>query len=96
MSVLVVRHSRHLLLRFRVPFPFSMEGLDWIWLWSREWNKTFVVEVAWDADDEVNATVTTGLSLSGRVAANGAAQHHLSGTLGLTTTPLTYWCDSGV
>jgi len=66
-------------------YPIPKEGLDWMWLWSREWNKTFVVEVAWDADDEVNANVTTGLS--GRVACEWA--EYESGTVGLTTNPAT-------
>ena len=70
-------------------FPIPEEGLDWMWLWSREWNKTFVVEVAWDAD-EVNlnmtkTTMTTGLS--GRVACEWA--EYESGTVGLPSAPLT-------
>jgi uncharacterized membrane protein YdcZ (DUF606 family) len=56
-----------------------------MWLWSREWNKTFAVGVAWDADDGVNTTMTTGLS--GRVACEWA--EYESGTVGLTTIPVT-------
>ncbi|KIM36870.1 hypothetical protein M413DRAFT_448810 [Hebeloma cylindrosporum] len=65
-------------------FPIPKEGLDWMWLWSREWDKTFVVEVAWDAD-EVHANVTNGLS--GRVGCEWA--EYESATLGLVTMPLT-------
>jgi len=68
-------------------FPIPEEGLDWMWLWSREWNKMFVVEVAWDADEvDSNTATTTTTGLSGRVACEWA--EYESGTVGLTTTAL--------
>jgi hypothetical protein len=70
-------------------YPIPKEGLDSLWLWSRTWDKPFIVEVAWDKDgdgdrDGDGASSNTTNGLSGRVACEWA--EYESGTLGLTTT----------
>jgi len=71
--------------RAQSAYPIPKEGLDWLWLWSRTWDKPFIVEVAWDQDsDEDGPSSNTTSGLSGRVACEWA--EYESGTLGMTTT----------
>ena len=69
--------------RAQSAYPIPKEGLEWLWLWSRTWDKPFIVEVAWDEDEDGASSNTTRASgLSGRVACEWA--EYESGTLGLT------------
>ena len=43
-------------LRFQPGYEISEQGLTNISLWSRTWNKEFIVDIGWDSGEESNGT----------------------------------------